>query len=146
MTLSNAVTTWEMAYHDAWHQWIESHAELASMVSQRGWTFTQREVVIGKLGLLQLQLRKVIERVLTMIREAPKCRTLRKDISGVNADDLIRILEGTKEKVTAITEALMKRESFEVELKICGDIIRLAVYLDKHKVQPYLCHAMRLVF
>lgn len=146
MPLSNATTIWEMAYHDAWREWMAQHQEVADIVGSPGYSFAQREIVIGKLGLLQLQMCMVIKAALTMIRQAPYCRTLRENVSGVNAEETVHILEDMNRKVASFTVSLMRRKDFQMEQKFYKDIIRLAAYLAERQVlPPYQRYSMRLI-
>ena len=79
---SNAVSIFEMAYHDAWKRYLTMYQKMLDTINKPGFSLADHESVIGDLGLIKLQIHTIHERGMDMWEKHPQCQTVRHECIG----------------------------------------------------------------
>ncbi|KAJ5863948.1 uncharacterized protein N7529_005864 [Penicillium soppii] len=104
---SNAVPIWETAYHDAWHHYQTIFDETLAILHQADASFKERDLVIGKLGQLTLQVHKAQKAGLTMYKKVPGCKTVCNHPADYFTSGFPRRCLGLLQTLHLLTQGLM---------------------------------------
>jgi len=104
---SNAVSLWEVAYHDAWYHYQALFLDILTTLNKPDFSFEDRKLVIGKLGQLTLRVYKIERTGLTMYERVPGCQTVLKEPIGYFASAFPRRCLHLLRTLHMLTQGLM---------------------------------------
>ncbi|KAJ6187530.1 hypothetical protein N7519_002438 [Penicillium mononematosum] len=110
---SDAVSTWEQVYHDAWRHFHGCIEEILSRLTWDNPSPEDRQVTIEKLGRLSIEIDNIRNLGQIMFEHVPGCETVRERPLAYFVTDFIRECNAMNYKINMLTWRLLNRQNSE---------------------------------
>lgn len=103
----------EMVYHEEKYQYLTMYRDMITTINTPGFSHADFKSVIGRLGLIKLQLHRFHDQGLIMYRLNPRCHTILSKPVGYFEDDFICFCNNLSARLDSLTRMMMTDDSVE---------------------------------